>query len=39
MMRVGRILRDYSDAGAINAQIALWGFVDDETCTVRTRKA
>ncbi len=31
MMRVGRILRDYSEAGAINAQIALWGFVDDET--------
>jgi hypothetical protein len=24
-MRVGRILRDYSEAGAINAQIALWG--------------
>ena len=31
MMRVGRILRDYSEAGAVNAQIALWGFVDDHT--------
>jgi type IV secretion system protein VirB4 len=30
-MRVARILRDYREAGAINAQIALWGFVDDET--------
>jgi type IV secretion system protein VirB4 len=30
-MRVGRILRDYAEAGAINAQIALWGFVDDNT--------
>ena len=29
MMRVGRILRDYSEAGAINSLIALWGFVDD----------
>ena len=31
MIRLGRILRDYSDAGAVNAQIALWGFVDDHT--------
>jgi type IV secretion system protein VirB4 len=31
MMRVGRILRDYAEAGAVNAQIALWGFVDDQT--------
>lgn len=31
MMRVDRILRDYSEAGAVNAQIALWGFVDDHT--------
>ncbi len=30
MMRVGRILRDYAEAGAVNAQIALWGFVTDE---------
>ena len=31
MMRVGRMLRDYAEAGAINALIALWGFVDDTT--------
>jgi type IV secretion system protein TrbE len=31
MMRLDRILRDYADAGALNAQIALWGFVDDHT--------
>jgi type IV secretion system protein TrbE len=31
VIRLGRILRDYTDAGAINAQIALWGFVDDHT--------
>ena len=31
MMRLGRILRDYSEAGAINSPIALWGFVDDHT--------
>ena len=31
MMRVSRILRDYTEAGAVNAQIALWGFVDDHT--------
>ena len=31
MMRLGRILRDYSDAGALNSLIALWGFVDDDT--------
>ena len=31
MMRLRRILRDYSEAGAVNALIALWGFVDDDT--------
>jgi type IV secretion/conjugal transfer VirB4 family ATPase len=31
MMRLDRILRDYTEAGAVNAQIALWGFVDDHT--------
>ncbi len=31
MMRLGRILRDYTEAGAVNAQIALWGFVNDHT--------
>ena len=30
-MRLDRILRDYAEAGALNAQIALWGFVDDHT--------
>ena len=31
MVKVGRILRDYAEAGAINSLIALWGFVDDHT--------
>ena len=31
MVRLGRILRDYREAGAINSLIALWGFVDDAT--------
>ena len=31
MMRLDRILCDYAEAGAVNAQIALWGFVDDHT--------
>ena len=31
MMRLSRILRDYTEAGAVNAQIALWGFVDEHT--------
>ena len=30
MMRLSRILRDYRDTGAINAEIALWGFVDHQ---------
>jgi type IV secretion system protein VirB4 len=30
-MRVRRIVRDYDDAGSVNAQLALWGFVDDTT--------
>ena len=36
MMRVGRILRDYSEAGAINSVIALWGFVDDTTFVTKS---
>jgi type IV secretion system protein VirB4 len=28
---VGRILRDYRDAGSVNGLLALWGFVDDTT--------
>ena len=31
MVRVGRILRDYAEAGAVNSLIALWGFVDEHT--------
>ena len=28
---LGRILRDYRDAGSVNGLLALWGFVDDTT--------
>jgi hypothetical protein len=35
MMRVDRILRDDADAGAVNAQVALWGFVDEHTFLTR----
>ena len=31
MVSVGRILRDYRDAGSVNGLLALWGFVDDST--------
>ena len=31
MVRLGRILRDYRDAGSVNGLLALWGFVDDTT--------
>lgn len=31
MIRVDRILRDYRESGALNEQIALWGFIDDST--------
>ena len=31
MVRLGRILRDYQDAGSVNGLLALWGFVDDTT--------
>ena len=30
-MKVGRIFRDYQDAGSVNGLLALWGFVDDTT--------
>ena len=30
MVRIRRILRDYSDAGSVNALLAIWGFVDDD---------
>lgn len=29
MVRLSRILRDYSDAGGVNTLLSLWGFVDD----------
>ena len=28
MVRISRILRDYSDAGGVNTLLPLWGFVD-----------
>ena len=31
MLRVGRILRDYRDAGSLNSLLAVWGFVDETT--------
>jgi type IV secretion system protein TrbE len=31
VVRLGRILRDYSEAGGVNALLPLWGFVDDGT--------
>jgi len=30
-VRLGRILRDYREAGSVNGLLALWGFVDDTT--------
>ena len=31
MVRIGRILRDYQEAGSVNGLLSLWGFVDDWT--------
>jgi len=31
MLKVGRILRDYRDAGSLNSLLAVWGFVDETT--------
>ena len=31
MVKLGRILRDYRETGAINGLLALWGFVDETT--------
>src|SRR5688572_7398418 len=31
MVKLGRILRDYREAGSVNGLLALWGFVDDTT--------
>ena len=30
-MKLSRIVRDYEDAGGVNALLAIWGFVDDTT--------
>ena len=29
MVKIGRIFRDYEDAGSVNGLLSLWGFVDD----------
>lgn len=31
MVKIARILRDYSEAGGVNTLLPLWGFVDDHT--------
>ena len=31
MVRISRILRDYSDAGGVNTLLPLWAFVDGGT--------
>jgi type IV secretion/conjugal transfer VirB4 family ATPase len=31
VVKLARILRDYSDAGGVNTLLPLWGFVDDHT--------
>ena len=31
MVRISRILRDYSEAGGVNTLVPLWGFVDEHT--------
>ena len=31
MLRIARILRDYTQAGSVNSLLAPWGFVDDRT--------
>jgi hypothetical protein len=36
MTPVSRLLRDYSDAAALNSVIALWGFVDDTTFVTKS---
>ena len=37
MVRIARILRDYSDAGGLNTLLPLWGFVDGAPKTNRFR--
>ena len=31
VVRIGRILRDYAEAGSLDGLLSLWGFVDDTT--------
>ncbi|MEQ1908073.1 MAG: DUF87 domain-containing protein [Vicinamibacterales bacterium] len=31
MMKLSRLLKDHADAGALNEQLAVWGFIDDTT--------
>jgi hypothetical protein len=39
MVRIGRILKDFRETGALNSLIALWGFVDDYTCVRRLARS
>ena len=39
MVRIGRVLRDYSDAGGVNTLLAIWGFVDDDGSGTQTAAA
>ncbi len=36
MVTLRRILRDYADAGSLDALLALWGFVDDATFVTKS---
>ncbi len=36
MVRIGRILRDYREAGSLNGLLALWGFVDDDVLLTKS---
>lgn len=31
MVKMSRLLKDYTDAGALNDRLAVWGFIDDHT--------
>ena len=34
MLRVGRILKDFADAGSVNSMLAPWAFVDDRIAEI-----
>ena len=36
MVKISRILKDYREAGSVNALLALWGFVDDAVFLTKT---